>query len=132
MKIRLSSKYLPCPRSGQYNSRNTHVSIINCIKAVRTLTRMGLKDAKDFVDELVDKGGDFSKSLETLPSLKDSEVLAAIHELRTGGLDVFEVEAEGMLSYRDATRKMITSALENDNIALARDLFNLYEKHFSC
>lgn len=131
MKIRISSKYLPCPRGGQYNYRNTPVLIISCIKAIRTLTRMGLADAKEFVEELADKGSDFSKTLETLPSLSDSEVLAAIHEMRTGGLDVIEVEAEGMLSFRDSTRKMITTALENDNIALARDLFNLYEKHFS-
>ena len=130
MKLRLSSKFATSARDS-YGNRIIDVPLVDAIRAVRNLSHLGLKDAKDFVEEIFDKGSSFAKELTVRDDLSAPDVLAHIRSARAASMDVIEVGAEELEAFRTSTRKMITVALERDNIALARDLFNLYEKHFS-
>ena len=129
MELNVISKYDACPFVGY--SQATQVQKINAIKAVRALSRIGLKEAKDFVEDVIAKGKPHKATLTVVQSLTADEIKVHIKELRTAGLDVIEVGAEETESFRTQTRKMIALALEANNMALARDLFDLYEKHFA-
>lgn len=130
MKVRISSKFPPCGYDSNGFRKGNIPPLVAAIKAVRSATGIGLKDAKDLVEELFDNGSSLSKEIVvTGPNYPD--VQEEIGSLRTAGFDVVEVGAEALESFRIAARSMITTALERENIALARDLFNLYEKHFS-
>ena len=130
MKIRISSRYSPCSRTadGRF-TRN--LPIVDAIKAVCNISYLGLKDAKDFVEELDAGGSQYSKQLEVMSSLSAPDVQKRLYKMRAVGLDVIEVGTEALEEFRTHTRKMISVTLEQDNLVLAHDLFNLYEKHFT-
>jgi hypothetical protein len=83
------------------------------------------------VEELDAGGSQYSKQLEVMSTLSAPDVQERLNKMRAAGLDVIEVGTEALEEFRTHTRSMISVALEQDNIVLARDLFNLYEKHFS-
>lgn len=130
MKLRISSRYPPATFSAD-GHRQSDIPLVEAIKAVRNVTSLGLKEAKDFVEELADLGRDHYKEVSFVKSLSVSDIQEAVRRLRAADLEVVEVGKESVSAFRVDVRRMITVALEDDNIVLARDLFNLYEKHFT-
>lgn len=138
MKLRLSSAYPPAMINPvELNgvrttlSRQTEIAIVSAIKAVRTLSRIGLAEAKNLIEELADKGEEYSKDLIVAQSVTDFELDQAIAQLKAAGIKVVETSRGERELFRVSLRKMIGVALDDDQIDLAKDLFTLYEKHFA-
>lgn len=138
MKLRLFSTYSPAVIESTQGEgvnvmlhRRTEIAIVAAIKAVRTISRIGLAEAKQFVEDLADKGSEYQRDLIVVQGLSDVELKEAISGLRAAGVGVIEVGREERGAFRVSIRKMIGVALDEDQIDLAKDLFILYEKHFA-
>lgn len=103
---------------------------IEAIKAVRTLSALSLKDAKDFVENITDN------RVRSRLDVTNHDVVAvedAIKRLSAAGFEVTPAAGDGdpYLEYRTHTRKMIAVALEDNNVPFARTLLDFYEKYLS-
>lgn len=109
--------------SRRHGGEGRHLNV-PAIKALRQLTGLGLKDAKDAIEELHEKGSSFSLQFELRTDLNAVDEADAIVHLRDAG---FEVTAK--LGFRESFHKLACRALEERNYALTRDLLDLIDRY---
>jgi len=102
------------------------VNKVTAIKALRLLTGLGLKEAKDFIECVMDTQ---SKTITFVPNPNTVHTTEAIENLASGGFTYVEdlsADREGVLK---ELKKLTKMAVEKDQSDIAMDLLNLLTKH---
>jgi len=104
------------------NAFNEFTDKVATIKGLRTLTGMGLKDAKDFVETVQSLVGPYEAAISISP-LEDSKKDEAIRLMERGG--IIAVPAATQSDLRDSIKAAAALAVEGNEFSIAIRLLEI-------
>lgn len=111
-------------------SDNEFVNKVACIKGLRTLTGMGLKDAKEFVEAVQSEAevnsGPQEKRIPVV-ELEPHVLYGAISTMEHGGLSASAIE-NVHTNLRLAIKSAAEMAIKEDKISVAIDLLEIVDE----
>ena len=104
-------------------SASQHINKVAAIKALRVLTKCGIKEAKDFVEEAMEKGSVDNDDINVLDNLTNGDKVNSINTLNSLGYFVESKETKML----NALTAALDVATEQRRYATIRALLDIIE-----
>ena len=95
---------------------------VRCIKALRALTGLGLKEAKEFVEEVADKD---IVTADVIVKGEEDEIAQAIKNLASAGILADRTSREEIAELTTQLVEVTISAIKLDQLQLSKELLDL-------
>ena len=100
-----------------------HINKVAAIKALRVLTKCGLKEAKEFVEAAMDKGSVTDDDINVLPDLTHHDKVTSVNTLNSLGYFVDTKETQLVNAFNGA----LDVACEQRRYDLIRSILDLID-----